>query len=165
MTDCVSANLACYRDSLAGPFPYSDHNGCLPHTGNHVGDAMDAPHVDEFMGIYNPIVGKSSYAQVHFSEITGYAAKKEAKTRWFTANDVQELSLLPNARNCKLLKWADKLIEEGLCDSLAPKLRTFLLHPTKSKLFVLELTAIVYSGKSLKVVPLVIEKYERMAQI
>eukprot|EP00966_Prymnesium_polylepis_P257565 5950216-Prymnesium_polylepis.1 len=36
MTDCVAANLASYRDSLAGPFPYSDHNGCVPHTGHHV---------------------------------------------------------------------------------------------------------------------------------
>ena len=33
MSDCIAANLASYRDSLKGPFPYSDHNGCLPHTG------------------------------------------------------------------------------------------------------------------------------------
>jgi hypothetical protein len=72
MTDCASANLASYRDSLAGPFPYSDHNGCMPHTGHHVGEAMETPHVDEFMSMYNLIVGQSNYAVVHFAEITGY---------------------------------------------------------------------------------------------
>ena len=63
---------------------------------------------------------------------------------------MQELSLLPNASNGKLLKWVDKLIEEGICEATAPKLRAFLLHPTKSKLFMLELTVVVFSGKSLK---------------
>ena len=108
MTDCVAANLASYRDSLAGPFPYSDHNGCLPHTGAHVGEHMEVPHVEEFMNMYNAIVGTSNYAVVHFSEITGYTAKKKSATRWFSTNDVQELSLLPNAANGKLLEWAGR---------------------------------------------------------
>lgn len=71
MTDCASPNLASYRDSLAGPFPYSDLNGCLPHTGHHVDEAMETPHVDEFMGFYNLIVGTSNFAVVYFAEITG----------------------------------------------------------------------------------------------
>jgi hypothetical protein len=150
MTDCVAANLASYRDSLAGPFPYSNHNGCLPHTGAHVGEHMEVPHVEEFMNMYNAIVGTSNYAVVHFSEITGYTAKKKSATRWFSTNDVLELSLLPNAANGKLLEWADKLISEGLCEKTAPKLCTFLRHPTKSKLFMLELVTVVFSGKSLK---------------
>ena len=99
----------------------------VPHTGSHVGEHMETPHVDEFMLYYNAIVGQSSYAVVHFSEITGYTAKKKSATRWFSTNDVQELSLLPNATNGNLLKWADKLIGEGLCDKMAPKLRSFLL--------------------------------------
>ena len=63
---------------------------------------------------------------------------------------MQELSLLPNATNGKLLKWVDKLIEEDLCEKTAPKMRAFLLNSTKSVLFVLELTTVVYSGKPLK---------------
>ena len=150
MSDCVAANIASYRDSLKGPFPYSDHNGCLPHTGAHVGEAMETPHVDEFMGHYNSIVGTSNYAVVHFSEITGYTAKKKSATRWFSTNDVQELSLLPNAANGNLLMWADKMIDEGICEKTAPKLRAFLLNPTKLKLFMLELTTVVMVGKGLK---------------
>ena len=150
MSDCVAANIASYRDSLKGPFPYSEHNGCLPHTGAHVGEAMETPHVDDFMGHYNAIVGTSNYAVVHFSEITGYTAKKKSATRWFSTNDVQELSLLPNAANGNLLKWADKMIDEGICEKTAPKLRAFLLNPTKLKLFMLELTTVVMVGKGLK---------------
>jgi len=150
MSDCVAANIASYRDSLKGPFPYSEHNGCLPHTGAHVGEAMETPHVDEFMGYYNAIVGTSSYAVVYFREITGYTAKKKSATRWFSTNDVQELSLLPNAANGNLLRWADKMVEQGICDKTAPKLRAFLLNPTKLKLFLLELTAVVMVGKGLK---------------
>ena len=103
------------------------------------------------MGYYNPIVGTSNYAVVYFSEITGYTAKKKSGTRWFSTNDVQELSLLPNVRNGKLLKWVDTLIEQGICEKTAPKMRSFLLDSVKSKLFILELTTVVYSGKSLKV--------------
>ena len=66
---------------------------------------METPHVDEFMGYYNACVGTSSYAVVHFREITGYSAKKKSATRWFSTNDVQELSLLPNAANGNLLRW------------------------------------------------------------
>ena len=58
--------------------------------------------------------------------------------------------MLPNTANGKLLKWVDKMIEEGICEATAPKLRAFLLHPTKSKLFNLELTVVVFTGKSLK---------------
>ena len=42
------------------------------------------------------------------------------------------------------------MIEQGICDKTAPKLRAFLLHPTKSVLFTLELTAVLFSGKPLK---------------
>eukprot|EP00966_Prymnesium_polylepis_P006137 140584-Prymnesium_polylepis.1 len=81
MSDCVAANLASYRDSLAGPFMYSDHNGCLPHTGAHVGEHMETPHVDEFMGYYNGCVGTSNYALFLFPEITGHTAKTKSETR------------------------------------------------------------------------------------
>ena len=111
---------------------------------------METPYLDEFMGLYNSIVGTSNYAVVHFKEITGYTAKKRSPTRWFSSNDVQELSLLPNAANGNLLKWADKMVQEGICEKTAPKLRSFLLNPTKLKLFLLELTCVVKVGKALK---------------
>ena len=68
MSDCVAANIASFRDSLAMPFQHSDHNGCLPHTGSHVGEHLETPHVDEFMGYYNLCVGQSNYAKVIFAE-------------------------------------------------------------------------------------------------
>ena len=150
MSDCVAANLASYRDSLAGTFLYSDHNGCLPHTGSHVGEHLETPHVDEFMGMYNVIVGLSNYAKVVFAEVTGHKARRRSETRWFSTNDVQELSLLPNALNGNLVKWADKLIEQNLCMKTSPKLRDFLHNETKMKLFQLELTVVVHVGKGLK---------------
>jgi hypothetical protein len=41
MSDCCASNLASYQDSLAKPFCNSDHNGCMPHTGTHVGEHME----------------------------------------------------------------------------------------------------------------------------
>ena len=150
MHDCVSANLASYRDSLRMPFPFSDDNGCLPHTGAHVGEAMATPTLDEFMLLYNAAVGQSNKAIVFFKQITGYVAKRKSATRWFSTSDVQELSLLPNLANGKLLAWTDKLIAAGICDKTAPKLRAMLLNPTKSKIMALELTAVVSVAVPLK---------------
>ena len=135
MSDCVASNIKSYRETLASAFPYSDHNGCLPHTGSHVGEALDTPHLDEFMGLYNVSVGLSNYAVVLFAEVTGTTPRRSSQTRWFSSNDVQELSLWPNAVNGKLLKWIDRMIENGICEKTAVKLRTFLLNPTKFKLF------------------------------
>ena len=42
------------------------------------------------------------------------------------------------------------MVEQGICEKTAPKLRAFLLNPTKLKLFTLELTAVVMVGKGLK---------------
>ena len=89
MSDCVAANLASYRDSLAGPFPFSEHNGCLPHTGSHVGEHMETPHVDEFMALYNQCMAFSNYAKVLFTEVTGNTAMRKSATRWFSSFDVQ----------------------------------------------------------------------------
>eukprot|EP00966_Prymnesium_polylepis_P326712 7382616-Prymnesium_polylepis.1 len=102
------------------------------------------------MGYYNACVGTSNYAVVLFAEITGYTAKSKSETRWFSTNDVQELSLLPNHSNGNLLKWADRMIDQGICEKTAPKMRAFLLHSTKVKLFALELTVVVHTGKGLK---------------
>ena len=150
MSDCVAANLASYRDSLAGPFPHSDHNGCIPHTGSHVGEHLETPNVDEFMNLYNTCVGTSNYAKVIFAEVTGYVARRKSATRWFSTFDVQEHSLLPNALNGKLLAWADKMLSEGVCMNTAPKIRKFLLNPTKVNLFQVELAVLVHAGKGLK---------------
>ena len=43
----------------------------------------------------------------------------------------QELSLLPSLQNGNLLKWANRMIEQGICEKTAPKMRALLLHPTK----------------------------------
>ena len=150
MSDCVAANLASYRDSLQGPFPYSEHNGCLPHTGSHVGEHMETPHVDEFMILYNACVGFSNYAKVPSCDVTGNVAMRKSATRWFSSFDVQELSFLPNSRNGKLLAWVDRMAEQGICEKTCPKMRKFLLHPRKLKLFQLELMVVGHIGKGLK---------------
>ena len=82
--DCVAANLASYRDTLAAACPYSDDNGCLPHTGGHVGEHLETPTLDELLGHYNIIVGQSNYACVEYTEICGVSPKKKSGTRWWS---------------------------------------------------------------------------------
>ena len=89
---------------------------------------MDTPHLDEFMKLYNLVVGTSNMAIVLFYEVCATTAKRRSATRWFSTNDVQELSLLPNALNGNLLKWIDRMVAQGVCDKMAPKMRAFLLH-------------------------------------
>ena len=115
-----------------------------------MGEHMDTPVVDEFMGLYNAAVGTSNKAIVFFGQVTGHAAKRKSATRWFSTSDVQELSLLPNLSNGKLLAWADKMMAAGVCDKTAPKIRQFLLNPIKVKLFSLELTTVVAVACPLK---------------
>ena len=56
----------------------------------------------------------------------------------------------PPRRDQRRVEWADKLIEQEICEKTAPKLRAFLLHPTKAVLFRLELITVVHAGKPLK---------------
>ena len=111
---------------------------------------MDTPHVDEFMVLYNACVGMSNYAKVIFCDVTGNTALRKSATRWFSAHDVQELSIMPNVMNGKILQWVDRMGEQGICEKTVPKLRKFLLAPRKMKLFQLELIVVVSVGKGLK---------------
>ena len=60
------------------------------------------------------LASPTNYAKVIFADTTGYAARRKSATRWFSTNDVQEHSLLPNANNGKLLAWADEMIKQGV---------------------------------------------------
>ena len=40
--------------------PYADHEKCAPHTGNHIGEALNTPLMDEFMKDYDVMVSKSN---------------------------------------------------------------------------------------------------------
>ena len=62
----------------------------------------------------------------------------------------QELSILPNCRNGKLLQWVDKMADQGVCEKIVPKMRKFLLNGRKMKLFQLELLVVGHVGKGLK---------------
>ena len=62
----------------------------------------------------------------------------------------QELSILPNCRNGKLLQWVDKMADQGVCEKTVPKMRKFLLNGRKMKLFQLELIVVGHVGKGLK---------------
>ena len=60
MSDCCAPNLAAYNDGLKEMYPYSDCNGCLPHTGHNVEQNLETPNVNEFMLLYNACVGHSA---------------------------------------------------------------------------------------------------------
>ena len=68
--DC-SPNSLNY-ENLEPIMPYSDHEKCSPHTGNHVGGNFDTPTLDDFLKDYNVMVSKSNYAKVYYKEVTGH---------------------------------------------------------------------------------------------
>jgi hypothetical protein len=151
MHDSASANLLSYNDKLKHVFMYSNDNTCMPHTDNHVGEAFATLVLDEYMHLYNMAVSKKTSASLRlFAQITGKMPKQAGATRWWSSNDVQELSLLPNLLNGNLRKWAETMIEDGICPSIAPKMLTFLDHKGKVNRLTIELITVVHLGKHLK---------------
>ena len=147
MSDCNPANIAAYNDGLKEMYPYADCNGCLPHTGHHVGQKLETPNVNEFMLLYNACVGHSTLARMLFRESTGKAPLRCSKTLWFSINDVQEKSLLPNALNGNLHTWVEALRRVDACPAIAPKMQEFFTASThKVRMFQLELTVLVHVG-------------------
>jgi hypothetical protein len=147
MSDCAAPNFAAYNDGLKEMYPYADCNGCLPHTGHHVGQKLETPNVNEFMLLYNACVGHSTLARMLFRESTGKAPLRCSKTLWFSINDVQEKSLLPNALNGNLQTWVDALRRVDACPAIAPKMQEFFTASThKVRMFQLELTVLVHVG-------------------
>ena len=74
MHDCVEANQKSYRDTLKGACQYSDDDGCLPHTGSHVGEKFDSPVCHEYTGYYVAANSHSNKARVQFKDNTGASA-------------------------------------------------------------------------------------------
>jgi hypothetical protein len=96
-------------------------------------------------------VSKKASASLRlFAQICGKMPKQAGATRWWSSNDVQELSLLPNLLNGNLRKWAETMIEDGICPSIAPKMLTFLDHKDKVNRLTIELITVVHLGKHLK---------------
>jgi hypothetical protein len=123
----------------------------MPHTDNHVGEAFSTPVLLEYMHLYNMAVSKKASASLRlFALITGKMPKQAGATRWWSSNDVQELSLLPNLLNGNLRKWAETMIQDGICPSIAPKMLTFLDHKGKVNRLTIELITVVHLGKHLK---------------
>ena len=81
MHDCVEANQKSYRDTLMGACQYSDDDGCLPHTGSHVGEKFDSPVCDEYTGHYVAANAHSNKARVTFKDSTGESAAMKSMTR------------------------------------------------------------------------------------
>ena len=151
MHDSAASNLLSFSDTLARVFAFSDDNTCMPHTDNHVGEAFNTPILDEFMALYNTVISKTNSASLRiFAEVTGKMPRHVGKTRWWSTNDVQELSLLPNTNNGMLLIWAQRMVTEGICPTIAPKILAFLLHKDKLNKFKIELITVVCVGKHLK---------------
>ena len=61
---CIANNDASPNslnyDNLEPFMPYADHDKCSPHIGNHTGEALNAPLMEEFMKDYNVMVSKSN---------------------------------------------------------------------------------------------------------
>jgi hypothetical protein len=105
MHDSAASNLLSFSDTLKHVFTFSEDNTCMPHTDNHVGEAFNTPLLDEFMALYNTVISKTNSASLRiFAEVTGKMPGHVGKTRWWSTNDVQELSLLPNTNDGKLLQ-------------------------------------------------------------
>ena len=103
------------------------------------------------MHLYNMAVSKKASTSLRlFAQITGKMPKQAGATRWWSSNDVQELSLLPNLLNGNLRKWAETMIQDGICPSIAPKMLTFLDHKGKVNRLTIELITVVHLGKHLK---------------
>ena len=80
--------------------------------------------------------------------------KHVGATRWWSTNNVQELSLLPNLLNGNLHSWAESMIADGICPTTAPKKLTFLDNKDKKNRCMIEMITVVYVGKHLRQVAL-----------
>jgi hypothetical protein len=58
--------------------------------------------------------------------------------------------LLPNANNGNLLMWSQRMVTEGICPRVVPKILAFLQHKDKLNKFKIELITVVCVGKHLK---------------
>jgi len=166
-SDSLAPNKLSFEDKIAVVAPNADLNLCNPHAYSNTRAEFCTPTVDEFMSIYNNITAHSNRAKKVFREVTGIKIfseddeeeeikeganpKKGAGNRWFTVDDVQELTLLPTFLNGKLLDWAETLVAEGVCEASAGKMVTLLTKPRKKTLFWLELVMAVVTGKTLKI--------------
>lgn len=88
--------------------------------------------------------------QVEYAQICGVSCMTKSATRWWSSNDVAELSIAPNLENGRMLKWGRVLIDKGLCEKTAPKLVAMLTNTTKFLLLRLETIVAVHVGKPLK---------------
>jgi hypothetical protein len=105
MHDSAASNLLSFSDTLTHVFTFSEDNTCMTHTDNHVGEAFNTPLLDEFMALYNTV---NSASLRIFAEVT--------------------VTLLPNTNDGKLLLWAQRMVTEGICPTIAPKILAFLQH-------------------------------------
>ena len=78
----------------------------------------------EELGIQDWGLSQTSLEEVFLTIVNSTAGGNQAgavsNSGVLSMAEVQELSLLPNVANGKLLKWADKLIHEGICEATAP---------------------------------------------
>ena len=72
--DDASPN-GCNYDNLEHIMPYADEEKCAPHTGNHSGEAVETPIMDEFLKDYNVMMGSSNYARVYYKQTMGHTPK------------------------------------------------------------------------------------------
>jgi hypothetical protein len=134
MNDAAAANMSAFSSVLLAASPASDQNTCMGHTLSHVGEAIDAPHVDKFLTHYNAATGKSPNSRSLFREVTEFACERAGETRWNSEFDVVDVSLYPAHRIERLLEWAVQLGERDWCPKSSAKMRALLQDPLRSTL-------------------------------
>ena len=148
MHDSVAANIASFRDTVGILCPYADDEPCAPHTGNHVGEAINHSTLDDYMALYNQAMAHSNYAKIYWRECCIGKVERKCKTRWWPEHEVHG-ALLDNLENGNLLQWAEALIKNEQCEKTAGKMKEFLVSPRKFTLLWLELAVAVHCGGQL----------------
>ena len=94
--DSAAPNLLAYESTLSKVMPYADLDPCLPHTGQHVGDEMHSPELDELVKDYNTVV-VSNYARKYYQQVNGHSLEKNVGSiRWWAKNVVIRSSIHPH---------------------------------------------------------------------
>ena len=63
MTDAANANSKAYSAVLRAAAPYSEKELCMAHTLSHVGEAAEAPYIDQFLAYYTLATAHSPNAR------------------------------------------------------------------------------------------------------
>ena len=130
-SDCASANLKAFNETLGPATPNSDHNGCIPHTDSHAAEKFSWLFLTVLMEAYHSMFKVSEKARVIFAEDTGKFPVKKSNTRWYFESNVVEASIDENLPTGKFLAFVNKIESVGLCPETCKKMTEVITNPRK----------------------------------